>query len=149
MARKLIIITLSCLLGLFTSCQFKRQYINREADKNEAEAIVNYFYQFLKEKNYEAAFSLVHPNLWRTNDSAKISEYLINLTNLSGGLKERKLDHWETRRVVGYEQFAYYKMFYINKYDNLELKVSLILQLDMMDGRIKIIGLQASPDKFL
>lgn len=149
MTKKLIIIYSICLSGLFTSCQFSRQYNNREADKNEAEAIIDNFYQFLGEKNYNAAFSYVNPNLWRSNDSTKMSEFLINLSTFSGGLKERKLDHWETKRVVGYEQYAYYKMYYINKYDNLELKVSMMLQMDTNDGKIKIIGLQYSPEKFL
>jgi hypothetical protein len=131
------------------ACELNRKYSNRESDKIEAEAIINDFYRFLGEKNYKEAFTYIHPSLWEANDSVKISDFFINITTFSGGLKERKLDHWETTRVIGYYQSAYYKMYYINKYDNLELKVSLILRTDIQDGRIKIIGFQASPDKFL
>jgi len=149
MTKKLIIILVTCLTVLMAACEFNRQYINREADKNEAEAIINYFYQSLGEKNYSEAFSCVHPFLWRANDSIQTSAYIISLNTMSGGLKEKKLDHWETRRVVGYQQFAYYKMYYINTYNNLVLKVSLSLQMDLMDGRIKIIGILTNTEKFL
>ena len=134
---------------MLTACDLNRQYLNQEADRNDAEALVDNFYQLLSEKNYSAAFNNVNPSLWRSTDSLKLSEFFMNLTVLSGGLKERKLDHWETTRVVGYNQSTYYKMYYINKYDNLELKVSMILQKDILDDRIKIIGFQASPEKFL
>lgn len=145
-------LSLKFLIGsllMLTACQLSRQYMNQEADKNEADSIINIFYQNLAEKNYSAAYSYVHPSVWKSNDSIKLCDFFANLTSLSGGLKERKLDHWETARVEGYYKNTTFKMYYVNRYDNLELKVSMILQTDMMDGRIKIIGFQASPEKFL
>jgi hypothetical protein len=148
MRAKFGLILLSFVIIAFTACEFKKQHINRDKDKEEAEYIIDSFYEYLKSGNYAAAFSYVHPSIWRVNDSVKLSEFFLSLNNLSGGLKSRKLDHWETKRVVGYEQSVNYKMYYVNKYDNLELKTSIILQQDLLDGRIKIVGFQANPDKF-
>ena len=141
-----ILITLSIFLA---SCQFTSiPKINITSDKNDGEKIVNEFYQFLAQKQLDSAMKYFHPNLLRVNDPAKLKEFLANTSAQLAVLKERKLDHWSTKSSIGLQATSEYEFYYLNKYENFELKVSFKLMKDV-NHEIKIVGLQMNPDKFL
>ncbi len=135
------------LIILTTSCEYNKYYNNRESDKTEADLFIQDFYANIEEKQYPEAFSHIHPMMWRRVDSIKFSQYFVNLTNVLSGLKERRIDHWKTEVEVGYEPISSYSLYYLDKYENFELKVTVHLQKDGYRG-MKIIGYNANTEKF-
>lgn len=137
-------IALLCLLGL-CSCQFSKERLNNEKDKTDAIKVVDSFYQFAGAKQISKAIQLF--NTGNGADTSKLKEFITGLSNQAPTLKERKLDHWNTRVVLGLEANSIYNLYYINKYESSELKVSIVLFKDIT-GQIKIGRYQANPDKF-
>jgi hypothetical protein len=132
----------------FTSCKFNKQRINDEVDKNEAERVIDDFYNLLGQKKIDSARMLFHPSLLAANDSVKFREFLTNVSNQVPFIKERKLDHWQTVIITGLDAGNSYSFYYVNKYEGgLELKISVRLQKDGLNN-LKILSYNASPDKF-
>lgn len=132
---------------LFSSCKFSTTFNNRKEDKDAAEKVVNQFYVFLKNNQIDSALSLMHPYLLRSNDPAKLREFLQQTSLQMPLLKDRKLDHWETKVTEGLERDSYYGLYYVNTYNTNLLKVSIELKNDL-EQHIKIINLQLDPNEF-
>ena len=129
------------------SCDFNKKYHNRESDFNDASDVVQSFYKFLQQGKNDMAFSLIHPSVWKQNDSVKLSQYFINMGKLQNESVKRTIDHWTTDLVVGYQPSSSYKLYYIDQYKNFSLKVSISLIKDRSLG-IKIIGYNAGEKEF-
>ncbi len=53
---------------LFTSCHFNRQYINSEEDKNEAEKVLEKFYDNIMIQDFESTCPLFSKEFYKLTD---------------------------------------------------------------------------------
>ena len=135
------------ILVLFSSCKFSTTFDNRKTDKDAAEKVVDRFYSFLKNQQVDSALNLMHPYLLMSNDPAKLREFLQQTGLQMATIKERKLDHWETKVTEGLERDSDYGLYYIHSFPSNNLKVSIGLKKDF-EQQLKIVNLQMDPNEF-
>lgn len=136
------------LLMTMASCHFNSQYINREADKNDAEQVTNKFYELLQTKDYEGTIQLFSENFFEVADTGKLFK-LLSMTNKKlGTLKTTEIEAWETQCIEGSNPSAKYTLVYKNMYDSFPAIETIILTKEK-DGQIKIASYHINSDVFL
>ena len=137
------------LFLILTGCKFNKVQVNQEGDKKDAVATINRFFDFEKEQKIDSAIMFFHPNIRASNDPSKMKDFLKNISLQSQSLTSRTLDHWNTNITIGLNASSLYSLYYVDHYNGGSvLKLSIKLSKDG-EGKIKIVGFQIDPEKFM
>jgi hypothetical protein len=142
------ILLIACLMIVsFNNCQQNSQYIDRIEDKEAGEQVTNKLYDFIKSKQYEEATSLFSETFLKVTPEDKLIDLFIKINAKLGDLEGVKVDHWETRRVIGSNPSASYLFVYKVKYMKFESTETIKLTKEE-DDQIKIGSLNINIDGF-
>jgi hypothetical protein len=130
-----------------SSCHFNGQYIDRVEDKQDGELVTNKLYDFIKSKQYDEAVSLFSEMFLKATPKDKLIDLFIKVNANLGDLEEVKIDHWETRRVVGSNPSSSYMFVYKVKYTKFESTETIHLVREE-DNQIRISALNINIDGF-
>jgi len=136
------------LLISLSSCQFNSQFINRVADKTQAEQITNKFYTLVKEKNFEGTVQLFSNKFLEVTPKDKLLQFLVSLEEKLGDFKSANVKSWETFCIEGSHPSSKYTLAYKTKYEKFDAEETISLKKDT-DGVIRIYGYHVSSDGFL
>ena len=137
-----------CTILTFASCHFNSQYIDRVADKEDAEKITTRLYDLLKTNNYNETTDLFSKKFYEVTSKEKLFEIFTTTQDKLGDLKDTKIESWKTNRIEGSYPSANYLLVYKNKHEKSDSKESITLTKEP-DGEIRIIGYNISSDGFL
>ncbi len=137
----------SLLVFSLNSCHFNGQYIDRIEDKEAGEQVTNKLYDFLKSKQYEETISLFSEKFLKTTPRGKLIDLFTKVNNKLGDIEDVKVDHWETRRVVGSNPSASYLFVYKVKYTKFVSTETIKLTREK-DDQIKIGSLNINIDGY-
>jgi hypothetical protein len=136
-----------CLL-LISACTFTSSYINREVDKSEAEQVTNQLFLYLKNKNYDATYSLYSKEFWSVTDKEKLMKLYSYTQDKLGDLEDTNLSEWETKVVTGTTSSGDYAFLYKNKYQKDTAEVTIKLTKDP-DHKVRIVAFHINSGAFL
>lgn len=153
MIRKLIknILILSFVIltiNITPSCKFNTEYINRVEDKEEAEEIVNQFYEYLKKQDFESIINLHSESFFDNSSKKQIEKLYANVQTRLGKLKKTELDNWQTKVVIGTNAISTYFFIYKNSYEMFDAmeKIRLIKE---EDGQTRVISYDINSEGLL
>src|SRR5688500_16435134 len=136
------------LFMLLTSCRVNSEYINREEDKRDAEAISSKLYEYIKAKDYESTWKLFSKDFLEVLNMQKLYEIYVTTSEKLGDLKDVNLETWETRRIEGSNPFAEYTLVYKNKYDKYDATETIKLRREK-DEEIRIVSYNIISNGFM
>lgn len=111
---------------------------NELSEKKDAESVAALLYMYSSRNDIKNIQNLFGKTFYRTNDTIKLKEYIINKEKEFGDFKDYKLLKWKTFRKIGTNPVNKYLLIYDVKYEKFEVieEISLIKEND----QIKIIG---------
>jgi hypothetical protein len=137
---------LSFLTVLLNCCHANTQFINRKADKENGEQILEQFYTYIKNDNLEACISLFSEEFLAVTSKQDFVTHIYENKQKLGSIKSTKLQKWETRVVEGTDPMGNFKFVYEVQYANSSTSEVFEL-IKIKDDSIKIISYQVISDK--
>jgi len=135
------------LAALIIACTFTTTRTNRDEDRDAAEKVTNKLFEDLKNKNYDAAYSLFSDSVWVNTPKEKLKELFVYSDNKLGAMQKDSLADWKSRIVGGTTNSADYQLIYKNHYEKGTAEVNIVLTGEK--GKIKILGYHINSEQFL
>ncbi|MDQ0641356.1 hypothetical protein QF042_004921 [Pedobacter sp. W3I1] len=129
---------LLCLFFTLTGCNFNSAYLNREEDKKDAEKVADQFYALVEKNDLKNLSPLLSDQFKATTSTQKLNDYLTGAVNKLGEIKNKKLDHWETKVIRGSNPSAKYVLYYVVERAKFQAKETVTLTAE--NDQIKVLG---------
>ncbi|CAH0224264.1 hypothetical protein [Chryseobacterium sp. Bi04] len=129
---------LTLISFLFIGCSYDKIYENREADKQDAQKVINKFYFLIKEDNNKEVFKLFSDRFFKEVGKERFEQILDKTDNDFGKVKDYELtDSW-TQIIKGSNSISKYKLSYLVTRDSTQTKEYFRLQKE--NDTVKIIS---------